>query len=71
MLDAHGETLVTKFVIERHRHEAVGVLKETIRPGGTLPAHRLMETLLRRRVAITDQKTTPPISTLGYATALS
>lgn len=37
MLDAYGETLVTKFVIERHRHEAVGALKDAVRPDSALP----------------------------------
>ena len=30
MLDAHGETQVTKFVIGRHRHEAVDMLKDAV-----------------------------------------
>jgi len=46
MLDAHGETLVTKFVIGRHRHEAVGMLKDAVGPDSATAAYRLMETLL-------------------------
>ena len=70
MLDAHGETLVTKFVIERHQHEAVGVLKGAVGPGSAMPIYRLM-VCSGDGVAVTDQNTSPPISTPGYATALS
>ena len=70
MLDAHGEMPVTRFVIERHRHEAVGVLKDAVGPDSAIPAHRLMETLLGRLRSDDDQNTSPPISTLSYATAL-
>ena len=45
-LDAHGQTLVTKFVIGRHRHEAVDMLKDAVGPGSATAAYRLMETLL-------------------------
>jgi hypothetical protein len=48
VLDPHGETLVTKFVIERHHHQAADVLKDAIGPTAPLPSHRLMETLVRR-----------------------
>jgi hypothetical protein len=70
ILDARGEALVTKFTIERHRQEAVGVLKDAVGHDRAIPAHRMMETL-GDRAATTDQNTNPPISTLGYATALS
>ncbi len=70
MLDAHGETLVTKFVIERHQHEAVGVLKDAVAPDSAIPTDRLMG-CLGDRVAVTDQNTSPPICSPGYATALS
>jgi hypothetical protein len=71
MLDAHGETLVTKFVIERPQQEVVGVLKDAAGPDGVIPTYRLMERCPADRVAMTDQDTSPPTSTLGYATALS
>jgi hypothetical protein len=45
VLDAHGETLVTKFAIERHQHEAAGVLKNSVRPDSVIPTYRWMETL--------------------------
>lgn len=67
---ANGETLVTKFVIERHQHEAVGVLKGAVAPGSAMPIYRLM-VCSGDGVVVTDQNTSPPISTPGYATALS
>jgi hypothetical protein len=48
MLDAHGEAPVTKFVIERHQHVAVGELKNAVGPDSAIAAHRLMETRLGR-----------------------
>jgi hypothetical protein len=44
----NGEPLVAKFVIEQHRHETVGVLKDAVGPDSAIPAHRLMETRLGR-----------------------
>ena len=71
MLDGNGETLVTKFVIERHQHEAVGVLKGAVGPpGSAMPIYRFM-VCSGDSVGVTDQNTSPPISTPGYATALS
>jgi hypothetical protein len=48
------------------------VLKEVIGQcaDGTLPACRLIETLFGE-TAVSDESTSWPISTLGYATALS
>ena len=66
-----GETRVTKFVIERRQHEAAGVLKDTVRPERVTPTYRWMETLLGRLRGDDGQDTRQPISTLGYATALS
>jgi hypothetical protein len=37
MLDAHGETLVTMFVIERHPHEAADVFSDRVEPGSAMP----------------------------------
>jgi hypothetical protein len=42
---ARGDTLVTTFEIERHQHEAAGVLKETVRPDAVKATYRWMETL--------------------------
>jgi hypothetical protein len=36
---------VTKSAIERHQHEAPGVLKDTVRPDSVIPTLRWMETL--------------------------
>jgi hypothetical protein len=69
VLEAHGETLVTEFGIERHQHKAASALKDTVRPDSVIPTNRWMETLPGDRVAMTDQNTSPPISTLDYATA--
>jgi hypothetical protein len=57
-------------VIERHRHEAVGVLKDVDGEcaDGTLPACLLRTPGSGYRV---DESTNPPISALGYAAALS
>ena len=48
MLDAHGETLVTMFVIERHPHEAADVFSDRVGPNSVILPYRLMETLSGR-----------------------
>ena len=45
MLDAHGEAIVTIFMIERHRREAAGVLKDTVRRDSVIATYRWTETL--------------------------
>src|SRR5260370_42464667 len=61
MLDANGETPVTKFVIERHQHEAVGVLEGAVGPGSAMPIYSLMY-CSGDGVAVNDQKSCPPYS---------
>jgi hypothetical protein len=50
---------------------AVGVLKGTVGSDSLIPPYRLMERCLGDRLALRDQNASPPISTPGYATALS
>jgi hypothetical protein len=69
MLDAYGETLVTVFVIERHQHEVVDVLGDTVELDGAALSCRSMG-CMGDRVALADQNTYPPISTPCYVTAL-
>ena len=68
MLDAHGETLVTKFVVEQHQHEAARALTDTVRPDSVVPTYRWMETLPERPRSDDGSEYEPADF---YATALS
>jgi hypothetical protein len=69
MLDAHRETLVIMFMIERRQREEVDVFRDTVGSGRAIPTC-LMGCLADCASAV-ESEYGPPISTLGYATTLS